>query len=372
MIDPKHLRRSLRYDGSMQPGAIDLAMSALLERAGLCTGIGSLPHVDVDAALEFSFRFGVPFLPQLPRASRSESMIEQALEGLPGLVSPESGIVQLDRAACSAGEQSFDERLRDAFARSTEPDAFAAYEPSAASSSSWMHFLRALEERGARVAKLQLGGPYTALRLLKTTDGGRARELTGLAEHLSRLVLAKVIAMVRRVRALGVQPLVFIDEPASTRRWSADEVHLLGLGEQGLRALRAEGARVGLHCCGEVDWDPVLRSGVDYVSIDTELSLAALLAAPSATAYLERGGRLALGVVPTTLPSLAGERDPAHLAENLLGTLHCAFPRAPEMVRAILRSALFTPACGLAGHSVRGAEEVLATLREFVHLLVPE
>ena len=52
------------------------------------TGIGSLPHHNIDTALEYSFQFGLPFLPQIPIRSPWELMITQALEGLPGLVPP--------------------------------------------------------------------------------------------------------------------------------------------------------------------------------------------------------------------------------------------------------------------------------------------
>jgi hypothetical protein len=49
------------------------------------TGIGSLPHHNIDAALSFSFKTGIPFLPQIPIRNPWEYMIAQALENLPGL-----------------------------------------------------------------------------------------------------------------------------------------------------------------------------------------------------------------------------------------------------------------------------------------------
>ncbi len=49
------------------------------------TGIGSLPHHNIDAALAFSFQATIPFLPQIPIRNPWEYMIAQALEGVPGL-----------------------------------------------------------------------------------------------------------------------------------------------------------------------------------------------------------------------------------------------------------------------------------------------
>ena len=60
------------------------------------TGIGSLPHHNADAALEHSFRMGIPFLPQIPIRNPWEFMIAQTLEGLPGLQADADGSVTLN------------------------------------------------------------------------------------------------------------------------------------------------------------------------------------------------------------------------------------------------------------------------------------
>src|SRR5690242_12697554 len=71
------------------------------------TGIGSLPHHNVDAALEHSFRMGVPFLPQIPIRNPWEFMIAQALEGLPGLQVEKDGSVSLDAAVWAGRARAF-------------------------------------------------------------------------------------------------------------------------------------------------------------------------------------------------------------------------------------------------------------------------
>ena len=54
---------------------------------GLATGIGSLPHDDIEAAVDLIFKYTpqVPFWPQLPRLSPCEGMLAQFSEGLPCL-----------------------------------------------------------------------------------------------------------------------------------------------------------------------------------------------------------------------------------------------------------------------------------------------
>src|SRR3954463_3694303 len=98
------------------------------------TCIGSLPHHNVDAALEYSFRLGIPFLPQIPIRNPWEYMIAQALEGLPGLQVERDGEVKLNFDVWKDRSAAFQKRLDEALANRAN-DAFETYEPSAASSS---------------------------------------------------------------------------------------------------------------------------------------------------------------------------------------------------------------------------------------------
>ena len=54
----------------------------------MATGIGSLPFTDPGEACKLIFQHvpEAPHWPQLPRASSSEGMIDQFLEGMPGVV----------------------------------------------------------------------------------------------------------------------------------------------------------------------------------------------------------------------------------------------------------------------------------------------
>src|SRR5436190_470200 len=86
-----------------------------LPRRSATTGIGSLPHHNVDAAIEFSFQMGIPFLPQIPISNPREFMIAQALDGLPGLTIEKDGSAVLDVTRWASQSKKFDDKLRDAF-----------------------------------------------------------------------------------------------------------------------------------------------------------------------------------------------------------------------------------------------------------------
>ena len=59
---------------------------------GQSIGIGSLPHLNADAAAAFSIgEFDIATIPTLPMRSPAEGMIAQAIAGLPGSVFLGSG-----------------------------------------------------------------------------------------------------------------------------------------------------------------------------------------------------------------------------------------------------------------------------------------
>ena len=124
-----------------------------------------------------------------------------------------------------------------------------------------------------------------------------------------------------------------------------------------MAALRREGALVGLHCCGNTRWAALLDLGLDLLSFDVRLSLDALLESPEALrAFLDGGGALSLGIVPT---NFGEEADPVELVRAAETSFAAALP---EQTGA-LRTVLLTPACGLGLRSVSDAERIFASVR---------
>lgn len=200
-------------------------------------------------------------------------------------------------------------------------------------------FLDQLRERAPKYAKVQLAGPAT----LATQGPGRI--LAQLPET--------VRALTQRVAQTGVTPLVFLDEPMLHE--SAAPVMAL---EFVRRAARDAGAIVGLHCCGQAQWGELLGLGFDLVSLDARLSLDALLEDRRAwLRFLERGGRLCLGIIPTN----PGARyDVNELCDSVEASLRATTPHFER----VLSRMLLSPACGLALHSPEHARRITAELKQ--------
>jgi methionine synthase II (cobalamin-independent) len=322
------------------------------------TGIGSLPHTQVELGLQAALALDIPFLPQLPVGRPGELMIPAALEGLPGLSFDEEGLCTVDLAAWEAGREAFKERLDAALTSG----ALEAWEPSPEACRAWRPFLWEVEHRKLAFAKAQLAGPFTVRSVARTSAGGPALHVPGLEQEMYRLVMARALAMVKALRRTGTTPLFFLDEPGLFAFERGNPQHLFAVQELKLLvlALQREGALVGVHCCGNTDWGALLDVQPDLLSLDVRLSLDAMVEEREALErFLASGATLSLGIIPT---DLASTYEVDELVDSVEASLKAALPRGwsfPQVVSTVL----LTPACGLAMRSVVDAERVLGELK---------
>jgi hypothetical protein len=357
-----------------------IANPASLGENPLTTGIGSLPHHNIDAALEFSFRFDIPFLPQIPIRNPWEYMIPHALEGLPGLMVNRDGEALLRVDVWKSQSHLLDARLENELKSPSRSGAPSSFEPSAPTSSSWQPFIWEIAERKAGIAKIQIAGPMTAQWALQLSDGSKIDRHPELASQIFRLVTARALAMARRLREAGAQPLLFIDEPGLFGLDPQNPRHQMGLQELKLmlQILRKNRVFVGLHCCSDTAWSAVLQLPLDFLSIDTHLSLGSILKSAESRQQLETflrsGGRLSLGVIPTGIQTESfGELSGQNLFQELEETLTQSMMKQSSLtavetrtwIQQLLRQSLYTPACGLGMLGTETAERVQELLFEF-------
>jgi hypothetical protein len=276
-------------------------------------------------------------------------MIPQALESLPGAHFGDDGVVTLDRAAFLKGRAEMEGLLAGVIEGKREwifpPEHFSC----------WTPFLFELSERKIATAKTQMTGPLTCQWVIS----GSAKLDADVGGLVTKLITAKALTMVRKLRAQGVQPVFFLDEPGLYAFDGKDPRHMVALQDLRLMimALRKEGALVGLHCCSNTDWKAVLGLGLDYVSFDVALSSAKVFAEKEALGrFLKEGGSLSLGIVPT---------DGGHGAlspQAMVGALYTQMRAAlgDSAAQQALKHCFVTPACGLALKTVEEAEAVLA------------
>jgi hypothetical protein len=226
-----------------------------------------------------------------------------------------------------------------------------------------------LQERESPVAKIQIAGPLTCQWALQLKNGQSLDRYPELSSQVFRVVLARALAMVYRMQSAGVEPILFLDEPGLYALSPQNPKHMIAVQELRLmiQTLRKEGATVGLHCCSNTDWETVFNLGLDTLSLDTSISLKHALAAQagqSMETFILGGGRLSLGIIPTTRSAALRSIETKEIVEQTRELFQHAWGSKPTLIQKTLQEALYTPACGLALQTISDAEMILEKLVE--------
>jgi hypothetical protein len=321
------------------------------------TGIGSLPHTQLELGLQTALQQDIPYVPQMPVNHPGEFMIAEALEGLPGLIIDGDGLCTVDLARWEAGRDAFGAKVEAGLASGE----LSGFEPTPEACRAWKPFLWEVEHRKLALVKAQLAGPATVRWVARTDRGDCACDVALLDQQIFRMVLARFLARATALRRAGATPVIFIDEPGLYALDRQDPRHLVVLQELKVlvMALQREGTVVGLHCCSNTDWSALLELGLDLLSVDARLSLDAVLDdRRGLDRFLASGGRLSVGIIPTNAAS-------AYEVTVLVDAVDASLRAALGARYATLGPrCLLTPACGLAMRTVLDAERAFEDLRQ--------
>ena len=314
---------------------------------GLACSIGSLPHTDPRAAATFVLerQSRLPAAPSLPNRSGVERMIAQAAWGIAGVRVLPDGSLEVDDPAIDPRRPLTDAGINGA--------PFVALRA----------FLGAVAGRRAPI-KLQLTGPVT-LGIALVNVGVPARRAFAVAGAAVRARARSLIAAAQETAPMA--PLVmFVDEPGLTAAmhpgFPLDPNRTIDLVSSALATIEPH-AVTGLHCCGLADWRVVLQSGPQILSLP--LDAGAIEHSGAIGSFLEQGGWVAWGAVPTTGPlGSTPERLWQHLSVEWCGLTQGGCD--PVLLR---EQAMITPACGLATHGEAQADLVLSLTKQVARRL---
>jgi hypothetical protein len=311
------------------------------------TGVGSLPFTDTTEAVEF---VGLccpefPFWPQLPRRSPVEGSIAQFLGPVAPLVESPDGI----RFAVRSGRASHVLDRLVASDGALPRDRAAGFHAFAAAAAMGV-FPEAVAFKG------QLTGPLT-LGLCLTAGGRPLAADPAALDVLAGYVGRGAVWQLARLPAAASPTLVCVDEPCLAALPPDHREGAYRALAVVFRAIRAAGGRAGLHCCAHLPFDALSRVGPDFVSFDAHAAPTGLLADECIARFVDGGGWVGLGVVPTG-PE-AESADASRLAARLLpGLLENPDPGA------LVERILITATCGLGLSSPPGAHRSFRVARE--------
>jgi hypothetical protein len=262
--------------------------------AGAVTGIGSLPLTSATSAIRSVAEFSpeVPFWPQLPQLSRQESIVGQGLGIVENLIEPRSEGYGYQ---VKAGQlDSVLEILHRSSGELTPANAagFGAFEKALSSGL----FSAAIAVKG------QFEGPITLSAYLFQNGRPFLADPTlfaAIAFHVSQIIGWQI----DRLQSAGLPVLLFVDEPAlcldaPVSNAVPEEKRLNALAAT-LEGVRSRGAYAGLHCCAARPFERMCRVQPDIISFDAHEGLDSFFADWHALDFMQQGGTVAYGIVPT-------------------------------------------------------------------------
>jgi len=269
----------------------------------IATGIGSFPHKDEREVFRLIFEnfSEIPFWPQLPKRSFLEGMVVQYSEGFPSLRWNER-----EQKVWIDTSPGFEKEIEKFYQRFEEGD----LEPFQITEDfgGGLRILKDLSSkdhrRNIKYIKGQITGPVTFGLALADQEQKPIFYDPSLRDILVKHLSLKARWLEKKYHDLfpGIPTIIFFDEPSLSSFGSAfsglnreDVIHSLNECFDAVKGLK------GTHCCGNTDWSVLLSTHLDILSFDAYDYLETLSLYPKdLNAFLERGGILAWGIVPTS------------------------------------------------------------------------
>ncbi len=257
----------------------------------LTTAMAVMPHKDVDRALKVALSMDVPFWPQLPHYNYYEDMYVQASEHLPGI------LLDMEKRTLRFSMEKFISEFEEAMAHFDEPEYF---DISDTYSVVYNRFLELdLSDRPA--IRGQLEGPISfGFNVVDDNDRPILFDDT-VRPFMLEFMAKRVNIQLTRLKKRNPNAFMFVDEPGLQFLFSA----MAGYGDVAAKAdmetffSMIERPR-GVHLCGNPDWDFLLGQDLDILSLDVYSNGEVFASyAPSIRKFLDRGGVLVWGIVPT-------------------------------------------------------------------------
>jgi len=337
---------------------------------GLPVLIGSIPLDDHLRALDLVFEYTpeIPLWPQLPGISQ-EGMLVQFLEGVPG-VEEHGGKPRIDTSSVAFQEglvAFFEEYL----AVEEDPGRLdgSRFAVSRERARGLYELVEAVQGRDCLAVKGQITGPFTQLVGTTDQDGRLAWYDPTLREMLVKATACKAAWQTAFLRTSGRPAICFLDEPALAGLGSSAYISIAkedigaALAEV-IGAVHRAGGLAGIHVCANTDWDMVLGLDLDIVNFDAFGFFDRFLASRAAIhRFLDRGGIIAWGGVPTGDPAVIDSQAPEGLADLWQEHMKDLTGNGRDLAD-LLRRTLVTPSCGTGSLDLDHAVRVLALTRE--------
>ena len=300
----------------------------------LTTAMAVMPHTDVDRALEKALSLDIPFWPQLPNFNYYEDMYVQASENFPGIV------LDMKTRHLGFSTEKFMEELEGAMAKWEDTEFF---DVSKTYSVVYHKFLEK-DLSGRPAIRGQMEGPVSfGFNVADENDRPILFNDT-VRPFMLEFMAKRVDVQLARLKKINENAFMFVDEPGLQFLFSA----MAGYGDQAAKGdMEVFFSQIqrprGVHLCGNPDWDFLLGLDLDVLSLDIYTNAEVFGSyAKSIKKFLDRGGILVWGIVPTNFEPF--EKESMESLEKVLDDVWATLAKKGVDRDLLLSRSLLSPA----------------------------
>ncbi len=337
----------------------------------LATTIGSLPLDDAREATQLI----LTYTPQIPSwvqlAKRpQEGMLLQFNQGLPGITRSDQKVYfDTEAAGFNEAVSHFYENYLAATENRSSPH-LESFCLTPTYAEGFATLIEALEQSPGNLTALkgQVTGPFTLATSLTDEKGKSAFYNPQLRDIVVKTLALKAVWQIQKLHPFGVPVIISLDEPSLVGFGSsaylgitAEEVQK-DLNEI-IALIHNENSYVAVHCCENTDWSMLLAADIDILSFDAYSYFEkVLLYAEPLKAFIDRGGILSWGLVPTSHSQYIQKETKDSLIEKWESHMERLKQKGVDAPKVIEQS-LITPSCGAGSLSHDDALRVLLLLQ---------
>ena len=335
---------------------------------GAATLVGSLPHEDHQRALDLVFHqmVEIPVWPQLSPYV-SEQMMVQFNEGLPGLVRRDN------RTLFNISDPSFEEellRFYEEYLAASDgelPLEQSRFRLGDDTGRTFFAFLDRLERQQPSPAavKGQITGPFTLTAGLKDEKDQLALYDPRLRDVVVKTLALKAQWQTELLARSGLPTIVFIDEPAlagfgSSAFISVSAEDISTMLDEVVSHIHRAGGLAGIHVCANTDWSLFFGGSLDVINFDAYGYFERFaLYRQELVSFMERGGLVAWGIVPTLEVDNLEQENSESLVKRWRQQVEQLVDKDLSWEK-IFRQAIITPSCGCGTLTETLAERVIS------------
>ncbi len=324
------------------------------------TAIGSFPHDNISDACNLiqDTLPEVPCWPQLTARGIYEEMCIQYTENLPGFeidFGQKIGILEAN--------DKFNNDLETFYKKYMEKDVnyFAITEKYGSGFHAMIKRLEDSDRSNMIAVKGQIVGPITLAGITKDRE-----KIASIYNDICFDAIVKTLAMkatwqLEQFERFDIQRIIFVDEPYLASIGSAfaniDKGKVISSLNEVFSAIHEKDGLAGIHCCGNTDWSMLIETTIDIINFDAFGYMDSLILYwKEVKSFLERGGILAWGIVPTS-----DEIEDATL-DDLISKMNAGIKKLADNgidPKLIFRNSLVTPSCGTGSLDIKNAEKAM-------------